>query len=104
MADYVLSNKADADLDGIYVYSYRTFGEAKADAYFLGLCERLKNLAANPHRGRSVDQVRPGLFCDRCARHIIFFTIEEDGIFVARILHGAMDALLHIDPEDMESD
>jgi plasmid stabilization system protein ParE len=28
MADYVLSNKADADLDDIYVYSYRTFGEA----------------------------------------------------------------------------
>ncbi|MBL6934102.1 MAG: type II toxin-antitoxin system RelE/ParE family toxin [Alphaproteobacteria bacterium] len=103
MADYVLSNKADADLDGIYVYSYRTFGEAKADVYFLGLCDGLKRLAANPRHGRSLDHVWPGLFCDRCARHIIFYTIEEDGIFVVRILHDSMDASRHIDLEEMDS-
>ena len=96
MADYVLSNKADADLDGIYIFSYQTFGEARADAYYQDLCERLNNLASNPHLGRAIDQVQTGLFCNQCARHIIFYTIEADGMFVVRILHDAMDVVRHI--------
>jgi toxin ParE1/3/4 len=74
MADYVLSNKADSDLTDIYLYSYRAFGEARADAYFLSLGDCLKDLAANPRRGRPVDDLQPGLFCHRHARHIVFYT------------------------------
>ena len=35
MAEYVLSNAADADLDDIYTYSFETYGESKADAIFI---------------------------------------------------------------------
>jgi plasmid stabilization system protein ParE len=37
MADYELSNKADEDLNDIYLFSYRRFGAAKTDAYLVGL-------------------------------------------------------------------
>ena len=61
MADYVLSNKADAELGDIYVFSYRTFGEAEADAYFLGLSDCLRMPAENPRLGRPADDIQPGL-------------------------------------------
>lgn len=98
MADYVLSNKADADLDEIYVYSFHNFGEAKADAYFLSLRDCLQSLAGNPRMGRSIDALHAGLLCHRHARHVIYYLIEDAGIFVVRILHEAMDAPRHIDP------
>ncbi len=100
MADYVLSNKADGDLTDIYLYSYRAFGEAKADAYFLSLRDCLQDLAENPRLGRAVDFLRPGLFCHRHARHIVFYAVEGKGIFVVRVLHDAMDAPRHLDPDD----
>jgi plasmid stabilization system protein ParE len=37
MAEYELSNKADDDLNVIYLFSRQRFGEAKADAYLLAL-------------------------------------------------------------------
>lgn len=100
MADYVLSNKADTDLTEIYLYSFQTFGEARADTYFLSLRDRLQNLADNPHLGRSAADIRPDLLLYRHARHMIFYVTEESGIFVVRILHDAMDMPRHIDPDD----
>ncbi|MBM3952624.1 MAG: type II toxin-antitoxin system RelE/ParE family toxin [Rhodospirillales bacterium] len=98
MADYVLSNKADADLDDIYVFSYRTFGEAEADAYFLGLSDCLRMLAENPRLGRPVDDIQPGLLRHDHGHHIVFYMIEGGGIFVVRILHHAMNVERHVDP------
>ena len=71
MADYVLSKKADDDLTDIYLYTHRTFGEAKADSYFLSLCDCLQVLAENPRLGRSAGTIRQGLLCHRHARHIV---------------------------------
>jgi len=102
VAEYVLSNKADADLDDIYVYSFRTFGEAKADAYFLSLADCLQVLADNPRLGRSA-HIRPGMHCYRHARHLIFYIRENANIFVVRILHDAMDFPRHIGPADLNT-
>ena len=96
MADYTLSNKADADLDAIYVYSFQTFGEAQADAYAADVISYLNNLANQPETGRRRDDIQSGLFSIPCARHVIFYTMEEHGIFVVRILHDAMDVPRHL--------
>jgi len=96
MVDYTLSNKADADLDAIYVYSFQTFGEAQADAYAAEVISSLNNLANLPETGRRRDDIQPGLFSIPCARHVIFYTMEDDGIFVVRILHDAMDVPRHL--------
>jgi toxin ParE1/3/4 len=62
MAEYELSNKADDDLNEIYLFSRQRFGEAKADAYLLALEERFSVLASQPRLGRQIDQIRPGYF------------------------------------------
>ena len=91
MADYVLSNAADADLDDIYTYSFEAYGESKADAYFLDLRGRLQRPADTPLLGRPAKLIRPDLYRHEHARHIVFYLIEHEGIFIARILHCSMD-------------
>ncbi len=100
MADYVLSNRAERDLTEIYNYSHRTFGEARADAYFLSLRDSLQILTENPRLGFSVDYLWSGLLCHRHGRHIVFYMAEDRDIFVVRVLHDAMDIPRHVIPEE----
>jgi toxin ParE1/3/4 len=99
VADYALSNSADRDLTDIYIYSFRTFGEAQADAYLLGLADCLQVLADNPRMGRQA-YIRPDLLCYRYGRHLIFYVSEEKDIFIVRVLHDSMDFLRHLPTEE----
>ncbi|MBF0269322.1 MAG: type II toxin-antitoxin system RelE/ParE family toxin [Alphaproteobacteria bacterium] len=96
MGEYVLSNKAADDLDGIYVYSFQAFGEVQADAYFNSLSDCLQSLADNPSLGHAVPDLHEGLHCHHHARHLVFYLTELGGVFIVRILHDAMDAKRHI--------
>lgn len=100
MAEYVLSNKADDDLGRIYVFSAETFGEARAESYFLGLRDCLQILADNPRLGRPAELATPGLLRHEHGRHIVFYLMEAGGIFVVRILHRGMDVSRQLDLED----
>lgn len=96
MAEYVLSRAADGDLAEIYTYSFRTFGEAQADAYYLDLSGCLQMLADNPRLGRSAGLSRRDLLKHAHGSHVIFYLIEEPDIFVVRILHNSMDSERHL--------
>ena len=96
MGDYVLSGKADEDLEGIYRYSHETFGPERATDYFLSLRDCLQNLVLTPHMGRDVGFLHPGMCCHHHKRHMIYYLIEGNDIFVVRILHDSMDEQRHI--------
>lgn len=96
MAEYRLSGKADEDLTGIYIFSYRNFGEIRADAYLLALEERFSTLAQRPYLGRRIDMFREGYFRYEHESHSIFYKQTEDGILVMRVLHQSMDAGRHL--------
>jgi toxin ParE1/3/4 len=91
MAEYELSKRADEDLNDIYLFTYRRFGEAKADAYLLGLENRFSILAAQPGLGRRIDHIRPGYFRYEHASHPIFYRLTGNGIIIMRVLHRSMD-------------
>src|SRR5688500_5260666 len=96
MSGYFLSQRAVEDLETIYRYTYRRFGETQADSYLLGLEETLRELAQTPSLAVSVDDVRPGYRKALYQKHAVYFRVEENGIFVARVLHQQMYALLHL--------
>ncbi len=96
MADYGLSRAADTDLAEIYAFSHRSFGESRADSYFLGLRDCLRMLAANPRLGHSAADLRPGLLRHAHCAHVIYYLVEDSGIFVVRVLHQSMDSERHI--------
>lgn len=96
MADYELSNKADADLTEIYIFSYQRFGEAKADAYLQAIEKRFLMLAEQPLLGHRIDRIHKGYFRFEHASHSIFYKLKEDGITVVRVLHQSMDTERHV--------
>lgn len=95
MADYVLSQRADEDLEEIYVYSFREFGEHQADAYLLSLHDCFIALAENPGLGRDQGFILPNVFRFDHESHVIFYTVRDPGIFIVRVLHNSMDTKRH---------
>ena len=48
-------------------------------------------LATHPHAGKQRDDLAPGLRFYPVGNHLVFYVPCDDGIAVARILHGARD-------------
>jgi toxin ParE1/3/4 len=91
-----LSQAADHDLNDIYIYSYREFGEAKADEYLFALERCFEQLAVFPGLGRPIDHIRPGYLRFPHGSHAIFYVNIHEGIRVVRVLHQRMDPERHL--------
>ncbi len=92
MAEYILTNKAVEDLNGIWNYTVDKWSEEQADRYYDMLLHNCENIANNPHLGKNYDGVKTGLFGLRANKHIIFYRIPDNRpIEITRILHGRMD-------------
>jgi toxin ParE1/3/4 len=96
MASYELSVEADRDLTDIYIYSYRTFGAARADTYLSSLENCFVRLADSPEIGRSIDHIRAGYRRFEHARHVVFYVKTVPGIRIVRVLHDRMDHARHL--------
>ncbi len=99
MADYLLSEAAQADAEEIYAYSIMTFGLSMARAYLEGLHLRLQQIADNKVLGRDYSHILPGLLRYEHRSHSVYFQRERTGVLVIRILGAAQDPMLHIQDE-----
>lgn len=86
MANYRLSKKADREIEDIYRYSFQKFGEKQADRYLKNLHDTFAMLAEIPTSGRRCDHIKQGYRRHEHSRHIIFYKITDDSIFITRIL------------------
>jgi toxin ParE1/3/4 len=77
MSGYLLSPRAQADLEEIWDYSVEIWGTDRAERYVRDLWEGIKYLAANPKRGRSCDEVRAGY-----RKYAIVYRVTVEGIDV----------------------
>lgn len=93
----VVSERAEADLREIWLYSFKTWGEAQADRYLDELDTGLQECGAERGRGRRRDEVRPGYWSLLIRRHVAFYTVTDDEVLVQRVLHGSMEPDLHLD-------
>ena len=91
MVPFKLSNEADQDLRGIYLYSYQEFGEDQADKYLLGLEKTFQMISDNPRIGRERPDIDHLVRCVEHGKHVIFYDLYEDHILIVRVLHGRMD-------------
>ena len=67
------------------------FGPRQTDTYTQGLSRTFGVLAQTPGIGRSAEDLKPKFFRFRYQSHVIFYTIEPDGIVIQRVLHARMD-------------
>lgn len=87
------TEQADADLLGIYIYTYSTWNEDQAIEYTDGLKATVNKLAENPKRLGTVDRsaVRSGYRSYRYKSHLVFYRVSAQFVEVIRILHKRMD-------------
>jgi len=92
MAKYELTNKAVADLNGIWEYTVENWSENQADRYYDMLLDTCQVIADNPELGKNYDGIKSELFGLKANRHVIFYRKSEvNPIEITRILHERMD-------------
>lgn len=96
MAEYRLGPRAAADLEAIFDYTVAAWGLAQAVRYVEQVEAAFTELASAPTRSQACDDIRRGYRRRSVQRHVIYFTVEDYGVAIVRILHGQMDVERHL--------
>ena len=96
MTGFVLSPRAQADLEEIWDYTAATRDTEQAEIYVRLLQEAIGAIAENPRRGRPCDEIRSGYRRYSAGSHVLFYRLVDAGIDVVRILHSRMDFEQHL--------
>ncbi len=91
-----ISKRASSDLEEIYIYGCINFGEDKANEYANLIKDRLYMICDNPEIGRLDTKVNPAIRRFEIEHHIVFYDIENENIFVVRLLHKSTDYIHHL--------
>lgn len=81
-----LSKLAEQDLDDIYDYSLKQFGRQQAREYIEAFRPVFTRLADNPNIGSNAY----GMKKFPCGKHIVFYQVRLERMFIVRILHQRM--------------
>jgi toxin ParE1/3/4 len=96
MIRYILSPRAQADLDEIWDYTAETWGIDQAERYIRLLQHGIEAVAADPRRGSPCDDIRAGYRKYLVGSHILFYRITSEAIDVVRILHSRTELKRHL--------
>lgn len=97
MSGFILSPKAQADLDQIWDYTLKKWGGDQAQAYIYLIRDAVQGLATGTKPSQPIDDIRPGYRKALAGSHLIFFRIEDTGtVNIVRILHQRMDTQQHL--------
>ena len=90
MSRYVLSDQANEDVDGVLREIAKSSPRAAvrmSDRF----AARFRELAESPELGRSAKEQGPGLRRANEGVYAVFYRVLEDGIEIARVMHGMRD-------------
>jgi toxin ParE1/3/4 len=90
MSRYRLTDEARQDLDEIWLYIAEDNLPA-ADSFLDALYDRFVLLAQQPLLGRARPELAPNLRSFPVGNYVMFYRPIDDGIEVARVLHGSRD-------------
>ncbi|MBO6756449.1 MAG: type II toxin-antitoxin system RelE/ParE family toxin [Roseibium sp.] len=97
MARVSFSKEAENDLFSIFHYTIETYGKTKADEYYAIILRSLETAARFPELGRPHRTQAGKAFRQfNVGRHSVFYQEEENGIFIVRVLHQAMNFDRHL--------
>jgi toxin ParE1/3/4 len=91
----VLLPRAKDDVDEIWEYTVKRWGEDQSETYIRQLFDRVDAVVRKPAIGRACPSVREGYFRYSAGSHVLFYRMIEGGIDVIRILHQRMDFEQH---------
>jgi toxin ParE1/3/4 len=88
---FVLSPRAETDLDEIWDYTADRWGLDQAVTYTRDIWQRIQAVAARPAMGQECSNIRTGYYKISCGSHVLFYRLTPEGVDVVRILHARMD-------------
>jgi toxin ParE1/3/4 len=103
MKRLVVSDAARADLRSIAGYSDREWGTARRKQYLAAIQQRLALLRDGPEAGPVRRDISDEYRSLPVGRHMIFYRVEKNAIFIVRILHQRMDAAAHFPSSDRKT-
>ena len=96
MRGYVLSPRAQADIEEIWQYTTERWGHDQAERYIHALKQAIETIAREPSRGRASEHIRPGYRRYSVGSHVLFFRMVDGEIDLVRVLHQRMDFDRHL--------
>jgi len=90
MYEIIKSNLAKNDLKEIYRYSFHKWGNDKAVEYLLQIDSALEELISNPQLGRTQDNIRQGYRSLQSDKHVAYYRVDGENIYIVRVLHERM--------------
>ena len=96
MKGYVLSPRAQKDIDDIWEYTVEHWNVRQAEIYLRQIQRAVETVAVAPNIARSCADIRPGYWKYPAGSHVLFFRITDQGINVVRVLHSRMDFERHL--------
>ena len=91
ISGYTLSQEADEDLIGIFLYSLESFSVDQAEKYVRGIHGCFDLLIENPEIGRKATKVGPYIRRFVYEKHIIYYRFENGALKILRIIHHSQD-------------
>ena len=88
---YVISKKAIADLEEIWLYTADKWSIDQADRYYHLLFDEIDFICKNPQAGKPMEHIRKGYRAAKVKFHLVFYRVTKDNVQIIRILHERMD-------------
>jgi toxin ParE1/3/4 len=101
MSAFKLTPDAKASLSSIAIYTEKTWGKQKRNAYIKQLDDSFHTLARNPKLGKERPEIHPKLLSYGVAKHVVFYIKKPQFIVIVNILHKRMDYIQHISTTNM---
>ena len=89
---YEISEKANEDINDIWLFTFETWSQEQADRYYNLILDEIEYIAENYESGKSMEHLRKGYRATKVKSHIIFYRkSKRDTVEIIRVLHQRMD-------------
>jgi len=92
---YSIRALASADLEEIWLFTFKEWGVEQADKYLDALFSRFEWLCEHPYTGKNREDIKNGYYCFPEGMHLVFYTMTAYGIDIIGIPHQNMDFIGH---------
>lgn len=89
---YSISEKANQDIEKIWLYTFENWSLEQADRYYNLILDEIEYISEHFESGKSVDYIKKGYRASIVKSHIIFYKKSRRNIVeIIRVLHQKMD-------------
>jgi len=87
----IVSDEAKNDIVDILQYTNDTWGHEQMRIYSAVIDNALSKLSEHPHIGKKATEISEHHRVIAAGQHILFYSVRDGSIHIARILHNKMD-------------